>query len=66
MDYKKYSLEHLENWLYDAMSCGGASPQEIYDVIVNVVKENYYTYKNQTSQAYELLALLNGNGGWAV
>jgi hypothetical protein len=61
-NYKKYSLENLENWLYDAMSSGGASPQEIYDVIVNVVRENYYTYKHQTSQAYELLALLNGNG----
>lgn len=61
-EYKKYSLENLENWMHDAMSSGGASPQEIYDVIVNVVKENYYTYKHQTSQAYELLALLNGNG----
>jgi hypothetical protein len=62
MDYKKYSLENLENWLHDAMSAGEATPQEIYDVIVGVVKENYYTYKHQTSQAYELLALLNGNG----
>ena len=62
MDYKKYSLEHLENWLHDAMSCGDATPQEIYDVIIGVVKDNYYTYKHQTSQAYELLALLNGNG----
>jgi hypothetical protein len=62
MDYKKYSLENLENWLYDAMSAGEATPQEIYDVIVNVVKDNYYTYKKQASQAYELLALLNGNG----
>ncbi len=59
MDYKKYSLENLENWLHDAMSAGEATPQEIYDVIVGVVKENYYTYKHQTSQAYELLALLN-------
>jgi hypothetical protein len=59
IDYKKYSLENLEKWIHDAMSSGGASPQEIYDVIVNVVKENYYTYKNKTSQAYELLALLN-------
>lgn len=58
-DYKKYSLENLENWMHDAMACGGATPQEIYDVIVDVVKENYYTYKHQTSQAYELLALLN-------
>ena len=61
-DYKKYSLENLENWMHDAMSAGEATPQEIYDVIVSVVKENYYTYKHQTSQAYELLALLNGNG----
>jgi hypothetical protein len=61
-DYKKYSLENLENWMHDAMSAGEATPQEIYDVIRGVVEENYYTYKHQTSQAYELLALLNGNG----
>ena len=66
MDYKKYSLEQLENWMHDAMSCGDATPQEIYDVIIGVVKDNYYIYKKQASQAYELLALLNGNGGWAV
>ena len=58
-NYKKYSLENLENWMHDAMSAGEATPQEIYDVIVGVVKDNYYTYKHQTSQAYELLALLN-------
>ncbi len=62
MDYKKYSLENLENWMHDAMSAGEATPQEIYDTIVGVVKENYYTYKQKTSEAYELLALLNGNG----
>jgi hypothetical protein len=61
-NYKKYSLENLENWLHDAMSAGDATPQEIYNAIVNVVKDNYYTYKHQTSQAYELLALLNGDG----
>jgi len=62
MDYKKYSLEQLENWMHDAMSCGDATPQEIYDVIIGVVKDNYYIYKKQASQAYELLSLLNGNG----
>lgn len=62
MDYKKYSLENLENWLHDAMSCGDATSQEIYDVIVGVVEENYYIYKQKTSEAYELLALLNGSG----
>ena len=61
-DYKKYSLENLENWLHDAMSADEATPQEIYDTIKGVVEENYYTYKQKTSEAYELLALLNGNG----
>jgi hypothetical protein len=61
-DYKKYSLENLENWMHDAMSAGEATPQEIYDTIRKVVEENYYAYKQKTSEAYELLALLNGNG----
>jgi hypothetical protein len=60
-DYTKYSLGQVENFLYDAMS-SGATPQEIYDVIKGVVEDNYYTYKKCASEAYELLALLNGNG----
>jgi hypothetical protein len=60
-DYKKYALGQVENFLYDAMSTD-ATPQEIYDVIRGVVEDNYYTYKKQTANAYELLALLNGNG----
>ena len=58
-DYKKYSLENLENWMHDAMSAGEATPQEIYDVIVGVVKETYYHHKDQVSRANELLGLLN-------
>jgi hypothetical protein len=61
-DYKKYSLGQLENFLYDAMGAAEATPQEIYDVIKSAVQDNYYTYKKQASDAYELLALLNGNG----
>ena len=60
-DYKKYALGQVENFLYDSMS-SGATPQEIYDVIKGVVEDNYYTYKKCASEAYELLALLNGNG----
>jgi len=61
-DYKKYSLDKLEEWVHNAMGAAEATPQEIYNVIKGVVEENYYAYKHQTSQAYELLALLNGNG----
>ena len=61
-DYKKYSLDKLNEWMHDAISCSEATPQEIYDVIKNVVSENYHTYKIETEKCYELLALLNGNG----
>jgi bifunctional DNA-binding transcriptional regulator/antitoxin component of YhaV-PrlF toxin-antitoxin module len=68
-DYKKYSLKKLETWVEDALSAADASPQEIYDTIRKVVEDNYYCYKYHTGRAYELLALLNGNGkghiqGW--
>lgn len=59
-DYKKYSLENLENWLHDALSSGEASPQEIYDTIHKVVSENYYYHKHHASRAYELMEKLNG------
>jgi hypothetical protein len=60
-DHKDYSLKQVENFLYDAMSAD-ATAQEIYDVIKGVVADNYYVYKNATQKAYDLLALLNGNG----
>lgn len=63
-EYKKYSLENLEKWIEDAINSSEASPQEIFDVIKNVVTDNYYCYKNHTARCYELLALLNGNGGF--
>jgi hypothetical protein len=61
-NYKKYSLEKLEEWMHDAMSCDETTPQDIFDVIKGVVEENYYHHKHHTGRAYELLALLNGNG----
>jgi hypothetical protein len=63
-DYKKYSLENLEKWMSDALLSSEATPNEIYDVIKGVVDEEYHYFKNQTSRCYELLALLNGNGGF--
>ena len=61
-DYKKHSLERLEEWMNDALLSSEASPQEIYDVIKKATKENYHYFKHHTERCYELLALLNGNG----
>ena len=59
-DYKKYSLEKLEEWVHDAMS-SDASPHEIYSTIREVVRENYYYHKEHVSRAYGLLELLSGH-----
>jgi len=60
-DYKKYSLEKLETWISDALTSAEASPQEIYDTIHKVVKEEYHYHKHNTGRCYELLSLLNGH-----
>jgi hypothetical protein len=60
-NYKKYSLEQLDNWMHDAMSSADASPGEIYNCIADAVKENYYYYKDQTRRSYDLLVLLNND-----
>ena len=61
-NYREYSLSQLENWVHDCMSAGEVSAQEIYDTVRKVAEENYYLYKQRTSEAYQLLALLNVNG----
>lgn len=60
-DYKKYSLENLENWLHDAISCGEASPHEIYSTIRKVVQEEYNIYKERAQNCLGLLELLSGH-----
>ena len=61
MDYKKYSLENLENWLHDALSCEEASPHEIYSVIRKVVQDQYNYHKEQSQKCLGLLELLSGH-----
>jgi hypothetical protein len=60
-NYKKYSLEKLQEWVHDALSCGEASPHEIYSAIREAVREDYYYYKDHCSRAYGLLELLSGH-----
>jgi hypothetical protein len=59
-DYKKYSLEKLQEWVHDAMS-GDASPHEIYSAIREAVREDYYYHKDRISRASGLLELLSGH-----
>jgi len=61
MDYKKYSLENLENWLHDVLSCEEASPHEIYSVIRKVVKDEYDYHKEKSQQCFGLLELMSGH-----
>jgi hypothetical protein len=59
-DYKKYSLEKLQEWVHDAID-GDASPHEIYSAIREVVREDYYYHKERLSRASALLELLSGH-----
>ena len=59
MDYKNYSLEQLENWMYDALQ--EASPHEIYSTIRKVVQEQHDYYKENAQKCFGLLELLSGH-----
>lgn len=60
-DYKKYSLEQLENWMHDAISSDEASPHEIYSTIRKVVQDEYNYHKEQSKRCLVLLELLSGH-----
>ena len=60
MDYKKYSLEKLQEWVHDAMN-SDASPHEIYSAIREAVREDYYYHKDRISRASGLLELMSGH-----
>jgi len=59
-DYKKYSLEKLQEWVHDAMN-SDASPHEIYSAIREAVRKEYYYHKDCISRASGLLELLSGH-----
>ena len=55
-----HSLEHLEAWLNHALH-SDATPHEIYDSIVKIVKEEVQYHKDGQKRAQDLLLLLKGN-----
>lgn len=64
-DYKKYSLENLENWVHDAMSADNATAEEIYDCIYKVVFENFSHHRHYMLEAYKLMEKMNGNNPYS-
>ena len=58
--YKKYSLEQLDNWVNDALSCEDLTPQDIYDTIVKCVDDSVEYHKKYLTKSIELLSLLKG------
>ena len=59
--YKKYVLEHLENWLLDAIGTEEVTSQEVYDVIIKAIDENTQYHRKELDKNAELLSLLKGH-----
>lgn len=57
MDYKKFSLESLSNWISDCITSSDATPQEIYSAVIDGIREEYKIYKKFSDKSYELLSL---------
>ena len=63
--YKSYSLSNLEEWMTDVVD-SDASPEEIYESIVDTVKKNMKFHKACYDSSVKLLGLLRGNTNLAV
>ena len=58
--YKKYSLDHLEEWIHDALNCEDITPQEVYQTITKAVDDNIKYHKKYLTKNTEVLSLLKG------
>ena len=58
--YKKYSLDHLEEWINDALNCEDITPQEVYQTITKSVDDNIKYHKKYLTKNTEVLSLLKG------
>ena len=59
--YKKYSLEQLDNWVNDAVTCEDLTAQDIYDTIVKCVDDIVEYHKKELTKTTDLLSLLKGH-----
>jgi len=59
--YRKYSLEQLDNWVNDAVTCEDLTAQDIYDTIVKCVDDIVEYHKKELTKTTDLLSLLKGH-----
>jgi hypothetical protein len=60
-NYKKYSLEQLDNWVNDALNCEDLTPQDIYDTVIKCVDDSIEYHKKYLTKSIELLSLMKGH-----
>jgi len=60
-EYKEYSLSKLEDSIFDAMN-SGATAEEVFDTIFNIVKEERNSAEQKMGYAADLLAYLRSGG----
>ena len=60
MTYKQDSLGHLEAWLNDALH-SDATSKEVYDSIVNTIKDEIEYHKRCLKRSQDLLVMVKGN-----
>lgn len=60
LEYKNYSLSSLNDWISDALN-SEATPEEIYETIINCVERDLEYHEACAKQAKELLSLLKGH-----
>lgn len=58
--YKKYVLEHLENWVLDAIGTDEVTAKEVYDVLIKALDENVEHHRKELDKNVELLSLMRG------
>ena len=58
--YKSESLGHLEAWITDALN-SDATSKEVYDTIVNTVKEEIEYHQRSLKRSQQLLVMLKGS-----
>ena len=59
-NYKAYSLQEVETWVRESLEAD-CTPKEIYDSIIDTVKNNMKYHRACYRDSVRLLSLLRGN-----